>query len=144
MYEPDEQELEFQKSILDEVDHSLTVTFFYNEKRALYGFVASGTSQFDAYGEDILSAGVSALILNTINSLFALTEDLVEEETRRNHSSCMLPNLKAKNRASREAITLLKSLEIGIEGIQHMYGEEHLTIERTYAGPPAKVFKLFK
>lgn len=144
MYTPDDEDLEFQKSILEEADNLLTVTFYYNTKSSLYGFVASGESRFESYGEDILAAGVSALAVNTINSLRELTDDQVEEETRRNYASCMLPHLQTKNRASREAITLLKSLELGIDSIQHMYGEEHLTIEKRYAGPTAKVFKLFK
>ncbi|MNC71934.1 hypothetical protein D3C75_1229090 [compost metagenome] len=49
-----------------------------------------------------------------------------------------------KDRGSREAITLLKSLEIGITSIQNTYGEKHITIEKIYEKQRSGLFKVFK
>ncbi|WP_018886361.1 ribosomal-processing cysteine protease Prp [Paenibacillus massiliensis] len=105
---------------------------------------ASGETGFTQYGLDIIAAGVSALIINTMHSLEYLTEELMEADLQKNYCKCILPDLQTKNRGSKEATVLLQSLEIGIHSLQNTYGEKLITIEKIYEKQKAGLFKLFK
>ncbi|WP_052339908.1 ribosomal-processing cysteine protease Prp [Gorillibacterium massiliense] len=144
MYEPVEEEIDMQRSILGEEREPFLIRFYFNYKSTLYGFVANGETGFTQFGLDIIAAGVSALIINTIHSLNHLTKDDVQAEMQRNYSKCILPDLQMKNRGSIEAITLLKSLEIGLQSIQNTYGDTHITIEKIYENQKSGLFKVFK
>ncbi len=144
MYEPNDDDIKIQRSILDDEREPFVIRFFFNNKNTIYGFVALGETGFTQYGLDIIAAGVSALIINTIHSLKHLTKDHVEAEVQKKYSTCILPELQTKNRGSKEAITLLKSLEIGIHSIQNTYGEKHITLEKLYEKQKTGLFKIFK
>ncbi|WP_171635655.1 ribosomal-processing cysteine protease Prp [Paenibacillus plantarum] len=124
-------EIEIQRSIIDyetEEYNPFVVTFYYNSKNILYGFVARGETGFTQYGLDIIAAGVSALVINTVNSVQQLTNDHVDSEVKRNFTKFILPKLQDNN-GSREAIVLLQSLKLGIHSIQNTYGQKYITIE---------------
>ncbi|OCT13861.1 hypothetical protein A8709_20015 [Paenibacillus pectinilyticus] len=97
----------------------------------MYGFVARGETGFTQYGLDIIAAGVSSLVINTVNSVNSvqqLTNDQVDSEVKRNFTKFILPKLQDNN-GSREAIVLLQSLKLGIHSIQNTYGQKYITIE---------------
>lgn len=82
------------------------------------GFRCEGHSGYATAGEDVVCAGVSALVINTINSMEALTEEsfsLEEDEEK------PLIALKFDNVPGKEAALLMDSLVLGIEGIQKQY-----------------------
>lgn len=62
MYEPNEEDIEKQKSILEEEREPFIVRFYFNNKSTLYGFVAYGRTGINQYGLNIIAAGVSALV----------------------------------------------------------------------------------
>ena len=70
-------------------------------------------------GEDIVCAGISALVINTVNSIEAFTEDEftidVDESSARIH-------FMIKNKPSKESLLLLNSL---ILGLQRMEDEQY-------------------
>lgn len=140
MYEPNDEDIHIQRVILDEDSRPFIIRLYYNTKGTLFGFIAYGETGFTQYGLDIIAAGVSALIINTVHSLEYLTEDKVETEMHKNYSKCILPNLQTKNKGSREAIVLLQSLEIGIHSIQNTYGKKHITIEEVFLEQKAGLF----
>lgn len=145
MYKPNDKDIEIQRSILlEEESEPFIIRFYFNNKSTLYGFVAYGETGFTQYGLDIMAAGVSALIINTIHSLKHLTKDDVEADMQRNYSKCILPDLQTKNRGSKEAKTLLKSLEMGMHSIQNTYGEKHITLEKIYEKQKKGLFKIFQ
>ncbi|OWR32297.1 hypothetical protein CDO73_01425 [Saccharibacillus sp. O23] len=144
MYKPNDEDIEIQKSILEGEREPFIFRFYFNNKSILYGFVAKGETGFTQYGLDIIAAAVSALIINTIHSLKHLTKDNVEADMQRNYSKCILPDLKTKNRGSKEAKTLLKSLEMGMYSIQNTYGEKYITIEKIYEEQKISRFKIFQ
>ncbi|AJY76191.1 ribosomal-processing cysteine protease Prp [Paenibacillus beijingensis] len=138
-------EIEIQRSIIDyesEEYNPFVITFYYNNKDILYGFVARGETGFTQYGLDIVAAGVSSLVINTIHSIQHLTNDQVESEVKRNFTKCILPKLQDNN-GSRESIVLLKSLKIGIHSIQNTYGQKYITIEEIKEERKTLVQRLF-
>ncbi len=82
----------------------------------------TGHSGYSKYGEDIVCAAVSALAINTVNSIQELTNDVIEVEYKNEGGflSCILSNSKGNNN-SKEALILLRSLELGITSIQKDY-----------------------
>jgi len=144
MYEPNREDIEIQKEMMDEEREPFVITFFYNHKSSLYGFNARGETGFVKYGLDIVAAGVSALIINTINSLKHLTRDQVQANIHRNYSECVLPDLQFKNRSSKEAAVLLMSLELGIDSIQNTYGDKYVTIERVQEKQHSGLARFFR
>ncbi|MNC18385.1 hypothetical protein D3C75_662860 [compost metagenome] len=78
MNEPKSEEIEIQRLMLDDERDPFVIRFYFNNKSSLYGFIANGETGFTQYGLDIIAAGVSALIINTIHSLQHLTKDEIE------------------------------------------------------------------
>ncbi|MBE5907021.1 MAG: ribosomal-processing cysteine protease Prp [Lachnospiraceae bacterium] len=99
----------------------VNVTIFQKEGlkgKYISGFHCSGHAGFADYGKDVVCAGISALVLNTINSIEAFTEENftceVEEATGDVRFSLTdIPGEKAS--------LLLDSLVLGVTGIQETY-----------------------
>jgi uncharacterized protein YsxB (DUF464 family) len=137
--------IELQRRILDEEEiyDPFKIIFYFNNKDVLYGFNATGETGFSQYGLDIIAAAVSTLILNTINCLRLLTDEIVEDEVRRNYAKCILPNLK-NNKGSKEGRILLRSLMLGIESVQESYGEKYVIIIESKEEKKNSIFNIFK
>ena len=91
------------------------VTFYQNQEGQFTGFTAEGHSGYARAGEDIVCAAVSALVINTVNSIEQLTEDActVESDAERGFISFRLPE-----GCSRETEILLRSLALGLSEIE--------------------------
>lgn len=80
---------------------------FYQKDGITFGFSVTGHAGYDESGKDIVCAGVSALVINTINSLETFTDDniisRIEEEG--------MTKVKIKGIVSPESELLLKSLK---------------------------------
>ena len=76
------------------------------------GFICVGHAGYAREGYDIICSAVSALTINTINSLEQFTEDDFEAE-----------------QASEKAELLMKSLVLGLQTVEEEYGREFLTME---------------
>ena len=81
---------------------------FYMKEGRMCGFKSSGHADYADQGEDIVCAGVSALVINCVNSLEKLTDD--------GFVSCMI-----QEPLSREGELLLQSLHLGITHIAEDY-----------------------
>ena len=83
------------------------------------GVIISGHAGYAEAGKDIVCAGISALVINTVNSIEAFTEDEftidVDESSARIH-------FMIKNKPSKESLLLLNSL---ILGLQRMEDEQY-------------------
>ena len=51
------------------------VTVYQNQDDVYYGFRMEGHAGFAAYGNDIVCSAVSALVINTMNSIEQFTDD---------------------------------------------------------------------
>ncbi len=101
------------------------VTIYQDAEKNLVGFISEGHSGYAEEGEDIVCAGISVLVINTINSIEKLTELIPEvssdEET--GMISCRIEKYKRK-----DIQLLLQSLSIGLLSIQETYGQEFIKV----------------
>ena len=86
---------------------------------------AFGHAEYDDYGKDIVCSAVSVLIINTANSLEKFTNDLILAETYEDGTTEIL----IKECPSKEAILLIDSLILGLEGIRNQYGKKYLSVD---------------
>lgn len=96
----------------------------YEHQKEICGFDCLGHAEFAEKGQDIVCAGVSSLVLNTINSIQTFTNDSYEFKSNEDDGFISL-SLKDK---SRESAILLKSLALGLQGIQNNYGDGYIFI----------------
>jgi hypothetical protein len=82
------------------------------------GFHFEGHAGYAESGHDIVCAGVSALVLNLINSIEALTEDKFTCEVKEELGDV---DFHIVNEPSEKAALLLDSLVLGITGIRDTY-----------------------
>ena len=88
--------------------------------------ISSGHAGYDDSGYDIVCAAVSALLINTANSLEQLTEeDIVIEEGGSGGGYLMIEFRQAP---SWQGKLLMDSLMLGLESISQTYGDDFLTI----------------
>ena len=86
---------------------------------------AFGHAEYDDYGKDIICAAVSVLIINTANSLEKFTDDLIMAKTLEDGTTEIL----LKEHPSKEAVLLVDSLILGLEGIRNQYGKKYLSVD---------------
>ena len=96
---------------------------FYLHDNTYFGFQLTGHAEYAEPGEDILCSAVSALAINTVNSIEELTSDHLIAEVKNG-------NLRAKVRGevSQASHILIKSLQIGLCEIYREYGDEYIRI----------------
>ena len=103
----------------------INITIYQRQKDVYDGFRMEGHARYAKYGKDIVCAGVSALVINTINSIEEFTGDTV--------TTTMQPDLvemrMTSEQISPEAELLLRSLVLGLQGIQAEYGKRYLKIK---------------
>ena len=95
------------------------VTFYQNSKNECKGFRVSGHAGYGEQGEDIVCAAISALVINTVNSIEAFTEDDFTVDVDEQTADIQL---LINGVPSREALLLLNSL---ILGLQRMEDEQY-------------------
>jgi hypothetical protein len=89
------------------------------------GFQFSGHAGFADSGKDIVCAGISALVLNAINSIETFTEDLFTCEVKEESGDV---SFSLVERPSEKAELLLESLLLGVTGIQETY-QQYITLD---------------
>ncbi len=98
----------------------ITATFFKDARGIWRGFSLTGHAGYAEYGSDIVCASVSALAINTVNSIEAFTDDKasadVEEKTG------LLTFSFSGSDVSEKGQLLINSLILGLKGICEEYG----------------------
>ncbi len=103
----------------------IQVTFFKNNKNELNGFHFIGHAEYDIAGEDVVCAGVSALVFNAVNSIEMLTEDTFTVDTNEKTGQF---DFHITSSVSHDTAILLQSLAIGVQGISNDYGTDFVKI----------------
>ena len=105
----------------------IQVTIYRNALDQYSGFRMEGHAGFAAYGSDIVCAAVSALVINTINSIQAFTEDICENAVHQEKDvvSFQIPS----EPVSKEAELLLESLVLGLQSIAKEYGKKYINFK---------------
>ncbi len=104
----------------------ISVVFRKNRDGDLTGFRVSGHAGYARAGEDIVCAAFSMLVINTINSLEALTDTVVECESddKKGLIDCSFPGgLDEGGRV------LMSALILGVDSIRKEYSEKYVRTE---------------
>ena len=102
------------------------ITIFRNHDGEYLGFTCLGHAGYADEGEDIVCAGISALTINTINSLGMYTAEKFETEADEESGEIAL---RFESPAGHDADLLMKSLVLGLQGIQNTYGDEYIVLD---------------
>ncbi len=89
------------------------------------GFECTGHAGYDDSGRDIICSAVSALAVNTVNSIEEFTQDAmeVEQEPEGGFLRAVFPQMPGM-----QASLLMDSLVLGIQSIQAEYGNAYITL----------------
>lgn len=91
----------------------------FSSRDGPYGFQCLGHANYAERGKDIVCAAVSALVINTVNSIRTLSNDYVtlENDDMTGLIFCTV------HEPSKETVLLLRSLEIGLRSLQAEYSK---------------------
>lgn len=96
------------------------------EKDHYKKFLIDGHAGYAEEGSDIVCAAVSALVINTINSIEEFTEDAFTCDCNEG----MIQNWEFTSDVSFATDLLMDSLVLGLSNIQKSYGEQYLKVEK--------------
>lgn len=100
----------------------IEITVFVNNNKSI-GIKSKGHAGYAKHGNDIVCAAVSVLMINTLNSIEAFTED----EFRSGQEDGYL-EFHLSQPVSDGAQLLLDSLVLGLKEIQKSYGSKFIEI----------------
>lgn len=86
-------------------------------------FQSSGHAGYAEEGQDIICAAVSALIINTVNSIESFTDDSIEVQEHDGYVS-----FRFTKPVTERGTLLMDSLVLGLTDIAHSYKNQYLTV----------------
>ena len=86
-------------------------------------FISKGHAGYAEAGQDIVCAAVSALIITTVNSLEAFTDDKFEAKEDDGYVS-----IRFTAPVTEKGKLLMDSLILGLTEIEHSYNNRYLTV----------------
>ena len=101
----------------------------FRKEDRIEGFSVSGHA--DAYaevGQDVVCAGISALVINAVNSIEQFTSSRFSCETAGEEGGRIEFSLTERADAA-DTQLLLSSMVLGLSEIEQQYGNEYLTLE---------------
>ena len=102
------------------------VTVFQDKNHSYVGFSCKGHAGYAKAGEDIVCSAISVLTINTINSISAYTNEKISVESDEDTGMILLRFLHP---AGHDAELLVKSLILGLQGIQQSYGADYIDLD---------------
>ncbi|MGN0325119.1 MAG: ribosomal-processing cysteine protease Prp [Lachnospiraceae bacterium] len=96
-----------------------------NRKKEYVGFTCNGHAGFDDYGKDIVCAALSMLVINTVNSIDALTNCRVSVTTDETEGKI---EVIFPDAASKEAELLIDAMLLGVQGVIDEYGKKYASL----------------
>ncbi|MDD3361033.1 MAG: ribosomal-processing cysteine protease Prp [Hespellia sp.] len=104
----------------------INVTIYKNERHACMGFTAMNHAGYAQAGQDVVCAGASVLMINTMNAIERYTED---EATQVSNEDEALIDFRLKRKPSHDAELLLKAMILGLEELADNEDyEDYITI----------------
>ena len=106
----------------------INISVSRNARGQVYGFTANN------HGKDIVCAAVSALVINTVNSIEAFTEETMSVEIPEGDTGYIklnLPDIEAGN-DNREVDLLLSSMLLGLDHIRNQYPSQVSIDDHTF------------
>ena len=100
----------------------ITVTI-YKDSSQYNRFTVEGHAGYAQKGFDIICAAVSALTVNTVNSIEAFTKDRLLAEEKNGFLTCQF-----EGPLSSQAALLMDSMVLGLTDIQNNYGKQYIRL----------------
>ncbi len=103
----------------------INVSIFKNAENLVTGFQVSGHADYSEYGSDVVCAAVSALVINTINSIENFTHDrfTLDQDEKKGFIEFHVVSTLSNN-----SNLLLSSLVLGLQGIAEEYTEKYIRL----------------
>ncbi|HHV12244.1 MAG TPA: ribosomal-processing cysteine protease Prp [Clostridiales bacterium] len=105
----------------------INVSIYKNAENLITGFKLSGHAKFSEHGSDVVCSAVSALVINTINSIESFTSDQFELE--QDEKTGMM-EFHVASPMSSNANLLLSSLALGLQGVVDEYSSKYIKINQ--------------
>lgn len=90
-------------------------------------FSCTGHAGYAAAGEDIICAGISAIVISTLNSLQDLLHEDIEVDYDEEEGGYIVCNFRSD--PSEKAAFLMDHMIYGMQWIQSQYGKQYLRYE---------------
>lgn len=103
----------------------IEITKKTNAAGVITWFRVTGHAGFAEYGQDIVCASVSVLVVNTINSIECLTSDAMKVVSDQESG---LIECTLTSEISPETELLIRSMFLGLQGIEEEYGRQYIKI----------------
>lgn len=105
----------------------IKVSIYKTSDGLINGFKLSGHAGYSEYGSDIVCAAVSALVINTINSIEMFTSDKFSLNQDENEG---IIEFHVISPVSESSGLLLSSLALGLEGIAKEYTDKYIKVSQ--------------
>lgn len=105
----------------------IKVTIYKDTDNLITGFKVLGHANYAKKGSDIVCAAVSALVINTINSIEQFTSDTFDLKQDEDKG---LIEFHLVRPISNNGTLLLNSLAFGLQGIAKEYKGKYITISK--------------
>ena len=102
------------------------ITIYRKENQDVVRFTCSGHAGFGEYGTDIVCAGISILVINTINSIETFTSVAYTCEADEETGDI---DFQFTDEISSDASLLIESMILGLKEIQNDYGKKFLILD---------------
>ena len=102
------------------------ITIYRNQENACTGFLCEGHAGYANAGEDIVCAGISTLVINTINSIELLTTTQILADADEAEGTIVV---NFPSGCDDQAKLLVDAMILGLQGIQNNYGKKFLTLD---------------
>ena len=104
----------------------IKITISRDDNGICKGFWCLGHAEYAEHGQDVVCAGVSALVTNAINSIEEFTEDDFSCEVNPENGDV---KFAFSGEVSQESWLLVESMLFGLKGIEEEYGNDFILIE---------------
>ena len=104
----------------------INITVFRDDNGICNGFQCMGHAGYADYGQDIVCAAVSVLVVNTINSIEEFTDDAIACEVKEENGDV---RFEFTGDISSVSKLLVESMLLGLRGVEQEYGKEFIVIE---------------
>ncbi len=105
----------------------ISVSIYKNAENLITGFRLSGHADYSEYGSDVVCSAVSALVINTINSIENFTSDQfrLEQDEKKG-----IMDFHVMDPMSSNTNLLLSSLALGLQGINDEYSDKYIKLRQ--------------
>ncbi|MCI9125465.1 MAG: ribosomal-processing cysteine protease Prp [Eubacterium sp.] len=100
----------------------IAITLYRNPAGRFIRLHCIGHAQYADCGEDIVCAGVSTLVITTVNAIGTFTREVFDSETDRESG---LIDIRFQNPVEHDAQLLLNAMVLGLQDIQDRYGTKY-------------------